>query len=69
MNLVKSSASDWAEEREEYPSAITYPRYPVPKVKLAYNALRDIPKVDRDPDSRGRDSGDFRGLSGSDYIL
>ena len=46
MNMIYIADSDWTEEREEYWWAITYPQYPEAKVKPAYNALRDMPKVD-----------------------
>jgi hypothetical protein len=44
MNLIYIADSGWTEEREEYWWAITYPSYPEPKVKPAYDALRDMPK-------------------------
>jgi hypothetical protein len=46
MNLIYIADSGWSEEREEYWWAITYPQYPTPRVKPAYNALRDMPKVE-----------------------
>jgi hypothetical protein len=45
MSLIYIADSDWDEEREEYWWAITYPQYPTPKLKPAYHALRDMPKV------------------------
>ena len=45
MSTIYIADSDWTEEREEYWWAITYPQYPTPRVKPAYEALRDMPKV------------------------
>lgn len=45
MSTIYIADSDWTEEREEYWWAITYPQYPTPKVKPAYDALRNMPKV------------------------
>jgi hypothetical protein len=46
MSLIYIADSDWTQEREEYWWAITYPQYPTPKVKPAYHALSEMPKID-----------------------
>jgi hypothetical protein len=46
MSLIYIADSGWTQEREEYWWAITYPQYPTPKLKPAYHALSEMPKVD-----------------------
>jgi len=45
MSTIYIANSDWTKEREEYWWAITYPNYPTPLVKPAYESLRDMPKL------------------------
>lgn len=46
MSTIYIADSDWTKEREEYWWAITYPNYPTPLVKPAYDALRDMAKAE-----------------------
>jgi hypothetical protein len=44
MSLIYIADVGWTEEREEYWWAITYPQYPTPKFRPAYQALSAMPK-------------------------
>jgi hypothetical protein len=44
MSLIYIANPDWTENDEQYWWAITYPSWPVPKVRPAYERLKAMPK-------------------------
>jgi hypothetical protein len=44
MSLIYIASPDWTQNDEQYWWAITLPSYPTPKVRPAYNSLKEMPK-------------------------
>jgi hypothetical protein len=44
MSLIYIADPFWTENEEQYWWAITYPSWPVPKVRPAYDRLKAMPK-------------------------